>query len=72
MLSYTVTYTYSVNGQTHTAHQTAPGSAPSVVIKPYGVGDLNTAQVLSIAVAATYSSGPVTKTQPSPVAFHVY
>jgi len=70
--SYQVTYTYKLNGATHSAMQTADGNAASVVIQPYPSGDLNKAQVLSISVTATYSSGPVTKTVYTPEAFKVY
>jgi hypothetical protein len=70
--SYSVTYTYQLSGTTHTATQTAPGSAASVVIKPYSTSDLNTAQIVSITVAATYATGTVTKTANSPVAFQLY
>jgi hypothetical protein len=70
--SYSVTYTYKLDGATHSATQTAAGTAASVVIQPYASGDLNKAQVVSIAVTATYSTGPVTKTVSAPTAFTVY
>ncbi|MGA2132497.1 MAG: hypothetical protein ABSH50_09405 [Bryobacteraceae bacterium] len=70
--SYSVTYKYQLGGVTHTATATAPGSAASVVIKPYSTADLNTAQIVSITVAATFAGGTVTKTANSPVAFQLY
>ena len=70
--SYAVTYTYAFAGIIHSAKQTAPGNAASIVIKPYAASDLNKAQVVSITVAATYASGTVTKTIHSPVAFKLY
>lgn len=70
--SYQVTYTYKLNGTNHSATATASGDAASVVIKPYAAADINKASIVSISVTATYSSGPVTKTVPSPEPFKVY
>jgi hypothetical protein len=70
--SYEVTYTYQLGGTTHSAKETASGSAASVTIKPYAAKDLNNAHIVSIEVAATFSSGTVTKTENSPVPFQIY
>ncbi len=56
---YQVTYTYELDGATHSATKTASGDAASIVIKPYTAADVNKAQVVSISVTASYSSGPV-------------
>jgi hypothetical protein len=70
--SYVVTYTYELDGATHSVKLFAAGDAASVVFKPYAPADINKARVVSIAVTATYSSGPVTKQVSSPAAFKVY
>jgi hypothetical protein len=69
---YQVTYTYKIDGATHSATQTASGDAASIVIKPYAAGDVNKAQVISISVTASYSSGSITRTVDLPEAFKVY
>jgi len=70
--TYSVTYTYSLAGKTHSVTQSAPGNAPSITIKPYRVSELNEAQVVSITVTASFATGPVTKTANSPNAFQLY
>jgi|HubBroStandDraft_2_1064218.scaffolds.fasta_scaffold243689_1 hypothetical protein len=70
--NYVVTYTYELDGATHSDKLFAAGDAASVVFKPYAPADVNKARVVSITVTATYSTGPVTKKVSSPVAFKLY
>lgn len=72
VLSYSVTYTFTLGGVTHSVTQSAPGIAASVTIKPYGLAELNKAQIVSITVAATFAAGTVTKTATSPKPFQLY